>query len=275
MKFGIYINESQAEQLEYEVLSEEFYIYLTRLAIKWSEKPETSEERLHRKNTLVNLSRTIRGKSIYALESDDWGMYQPAEYVWHDGHLMLIFRTLTTIQFIEFVSDLISKSIFRLDDINNALEREGATFRFKIQKSKISIVVLGIEEIEEKSKVNEHVNIRVLVGRMESAINREDYSGVLHASASIFETMAKDIIGTENIKDQTLKSFFDRFRKDSSLPKEILDYVLMVYDKRNTTPLAGHGSVDSPSISQKEAIILAELTKSFIRIEYQLKRSNL
>jgi hypothetical protein len=126
-----------------------------------------------------------------------------------------------------------------------------------------------------ESKVDtygEHPNITVLMKRMDDALARGDYAGVLHSSASVFETMAKDIVGIPTVQDQTLKGFFDRYRKDSALPTEILDYILAVYDRRNVTPLAGHGSTQTPNMRKEDAITLAEMTRAFVRIEYGLRR---
>jgi hypothetical protein len=106
---------------------------------------------------------------------------------------------------------------------------------------------------------------------MDNALSQGDYAAVLHASASIFETMAKDIVGIPTVQNQTLKSFFQRYRKDSTLPKEIVDYVLAIYESRNVTPLAGHGSTQAPNISREAAISLSEMTKAFVRIEYKLR----
>jgi hypothetical protein len=105
---------------------------------------------------------------------------------------------------------------------------------------------------------------------MDDALDKEDYPGVLHASASIFETMAKDVVAIPSVQNQTLKSFFDRYRKDSSLPSEVLDYILSIYDLRSTTPLAGHGSTQAPDVNKEAAIALSEMTKAFVRIEYKL-----
>jgi SpoVK/Ycf46/Vps4 family AAA+-type ATPase len=115
-----------------------------------------------------------------------------------------------------------------------------------------------------------HPNIRILIDRMNDALKREDYPGVLHSSASIFETLAKDVVGISNVQNQTLKSFFDRYRKDSALPEKVLDYILAIYESRNVTPLAGHGSTQTPTISREVAIGLSEMTKAFVRIEYIL-----
>jgi hypothetical protein len=117
---------------------------------------------------------------------------------------------------------------------------------------------------------DEHQNIRILLDRMTRSLYACDYSAVLHASASVFETLAKDIIDLDSIKSKPLGNFFDRYRKDSSLPNEILNYISSIYNRRNTEPLAGHGSTNTPSITQSEAIVLAELTIALVKIERQL-----
>jgi hypothetical protein len=126
-------------------------------------------------------------------------------------------------------------------------------------------------ELQKEMPVG-HPNIIVLRERMDDALARDDYAGVLHASASIFETMAKDVVGIPTVQNQSLKSFFDRYRKDSALPNEILDYILATYERRSVTPLAGHGSTRTPDICKEEAIALAEMTKAFVKIEYNLRR---
>jgi hypothetical protein len=82
--------------------------------------------------------------------------------------------------------------------------------------------------------------------------------------------MAKGIISIDSIQDQTLASFFELYRKDSGLPREVLDYILAIYKRRNIEPLAGHGSTKPSSITKTEAVILAEMTKAFVRIERKL-----
>jgi hypothetical protein len=118
---------------------------------------------------------------------------------------------------------------------------------------------------------NVHPNIVTLLQRMDDAVKRKDYAGVLHSSASIFETLAKEVVGISSVQNQTLKSFFERYRKDSGLPDEVLNYILSVYDSRSSVPLAGHGHTTIPQISLETAIILSEMTKAFVSIEYKLK----
>jgi hypothetical protein len=116
-----------------------------------------------------------------------------------------------------------------------------------------------------------HPNLAILMQRIDNALARGDYSEVIYASASIFETVAKDIINVPSVQDQTLKSFFERYRKDSRLSNELLNYILAIYDSRSTTPLAGHGSTKIPEISKEQAVLLVEMTKAFVRVEYKLK----
>nr|WP_315171356.1 hypothetical protein [uncultured Flavobacterium sp.] len=272
MKFTIYSTKEQKKQLEYEVLSQEFYAFVTRHLMHWAEEPEYAESIIFRKNIIINLSSTILAKSIYVLESDDNGNYEEAEYAWHDSNFHLAVRRLDTIQFIEFAGELLDKEILDLKFINDALKVENASFKFVNKQITYRITVFTIEEICNENFDDEHQNIRLLVERMENSLEKEDYPNALHASASIFETMAKEIIGIESIQDQTLGSFFEKYRNESKLPSPILDYILEIYRRRNSTPLAGHGSLEVPTITSEEAIILGQMTKAFIKIESQLQR---
>jgi hypothetical protein len=133
---------------------------------------------------------------------------------------------------------------------------------------------LGINPVEGFQQIpvgGQHPNITVLLERMETALGREDYAGVLHASATILETLAKDVVGTTAVQDQTLGSFFERYRRDSLLPAPILDYVKDIYDARSITPLAAHGSIASPSITKEKATSLAAITRAIVEIEYRLR----
>ncbi len=141
--------------------------------------------------------------------------------------------------------------------------------------TKTSFTVEIEDQLTRRDPLPIHPNIQILIDRMDDALRRDDYSGVLHASASVFETLAKDIVGIPSVQDQTLKSFFERYRKDSTLPNEILNYILNVYESRSTTPLAGHGSTRTPSISREVATSLSEMTKAFVTIEYKLREKKI
>ncbi len=269
MKYAMFLDSNQISSLEYEVLSQDFLIRITRMLLHWSESEEYENASISRKNTIINLVRTISGGKIYTLTSDDDGFYHPAEHYWHNSIFLVVIRDLTTIEFIEFICEIIKMEIISAQAINNLLNIENASFRFKSEP--IGIEVYPISELEKESQEEKsHPNIRLLIDRMNKAYDNNDYTLVLHTSSNIFETMAKDIIGISSIQNQTLKGFFDRYRNDSKLRTEILDYILSIYENRGSEPLAGHGSTQEPSITKEEAVTLKEMTKAFVKIEYEL-----
>ncbi len=271
MKYTLYLNQNQISDLEFEVISTPLKVHITRLLSQQIKSQSQSEWAIVSQNALINKARNLVGLPIYALEADDMGEYHPAEYAWHNGEFELLFRRFNTSEAIEFLGVLIEEDYFSVKVINELLEREGASFHFDgALEDKISVVVTSLENLSTEQEDQGHPNIRVLIRRMDDALQRTDVAGVILTSASIFETLAKDIVGIASIQDQTLKSFFARYRRDSSLPDEILDYVLRIYDARSTTPLAGHGSTQTPEISKEQAIVLSEMTKAFVKIEYRL-----
>ena len=269
MKYSIYLSEDDKKQLEFEVVSQELRVHLTRLI----ERNEFFvKHQLLNQNWLVNRSRTLVGKTIYVLEADGWDSYEDSEYAWHTGEFELALRRLNTPRLIELLCDIVPRQWLVVNELNKLLGLEGASFRFHNDFGELRVEVFSLEKLEEDAPSNkEHLNVRLLVKRMATALENSDYSAVLHASANIFETLAKDIVGTPGVQNQTLGSFFSRYQKDSKLPADLQAKVIAVYEARNKTPLAGHGSTQIPSINLQEAVTLAELTKAFVRIEYALQ----
>jgi hypothetical protein len=79
----------------------------------------------------------------------------------------------------------------------------------------------------------------------------QDWSLVLQTSASIFEALAKMVVPLASVKNQSLGAFFDPHAALSAPP---LDVIHEVYKRRNIEPLAGHGPIENPAITRKEAI---------------------
>ncbi|MBU0906403.1 MAG: hypothetical protein KKF57_14510 [Firmicutes bacterium] len=262
--------EIDVDRLQYEVISDQSRLKLTRL-IRSLCNCEDSNLQLLRQNRYVNLANNVLGKPIYVLESDDMGDYQMAEHSWHFGEVELIMRRPNTTKLIEILADMIQDRLLDVDEVNGILSEDGSSVQFEMnQMNTVSVHVTPIEQIDEVDDSEEHPNIRKLILRMENALSNEDYSGVLHASASVFETLAKDVIGLASVENQTLAGFFQGYRNRSNLPESVLDYILEIYRKRNMEPLAGHGSTLPPSIDREEAIVLAEMTKTFVRLERKL-----
>ena len=283
MKYTRHTTAPQIQALEYETVSRELKVFLTRILLEKISDPENSEMSLIRKNHIINISHNIQGKEIFVLECDDWGHFEPPIHAWHDGEFHLIFRRLDTPQFIEFTGDLIEQEYISVDWINGLLEKEGSSFRYNNKEEKLRIDVLSIKEMEdliqaasaEGSAPSPHDNIRVLISRAEDARKNNDASGIVHACASIFETLAKDVIGDPKIENQTLAGFFSKYRTESNLPAPVLDYILDQFKKRNSLPIAGHGStLAPPAMTEMEMVTLIEMTKAFVSVEGRLAIHN-
>ena len=117
-----------------------------------------------------------------------------------------------------------------------------------------------------------HSNVAVLIGRMEQCLESNDPSGVLHAAANILETMAKDILSSDKLANQTLGGFIEKYKNESALPEEIKNVVGSIYNLRNKMPLSGHGSTNTPNINIHDAIVIAAATKFVVEIEYRTKK---
>jgi hypothetical protein len=275
MKFPRFVPKEALPQLELEQPSVDLRTFFTRV-LRDSCSPGDAVS-LIRMNDLINRARTIQGKKIFVLDADDWGDYPPAYYAWHQGEFELILRGLTTVEFVEFIAELVEQEYLARNWVNRYFEEDNLAVRIEAMSGgELSVEVLPLAELKElasdKDQPRWHDNIRLLLDRMEDAKKNGDHAGLLHAGASIFETLAKQVIGIESVQDQTLGGIFERYRKDSNLPAPILDYIKALYDRRNTTPLAGHGSLSTPpNLSEEEAVTLIETTKAFVRIEYRLR----
>ncbi|WP_432359187.1 hypothetical protein [Sporosarcina sp. UB5] len=265
------LNQIDVERLQYEVISNEARLKLTRLIRNYS-NDEDNNMQILRQNRFINIANNVLGKPIYVLEPDDAGYYDPVEHAWHLGEIELIMRLPSTAELVEILADLIQERLLDVDIINEVLISDGSSLEFELNNysDTVFVHVVPIEQIDEVDDSQEHPNIRKLIRRMENALSDEDYAGVLHASASVFETLAKDIFGLPSVENQTLASFFDGYRNRSNLPESVLDYILEIYKRRNVEPLAGHGSTLPPSIEREEAIMLSEMTKTFVRLERKL-----
>ncbi|MCK0746823.1 hypothetical protein [Chromohalobacter nigrandesensis] len=268
MKHPIFLSSSDIINLEYEVVSQDLRVYLTRLIDR---NDEFRRFGMINRNAIINRSRSLAGLPVYVLEGDE---YEPCEYAWHNGEFELALRRNDTAHFAELLCEIVDRGWLSEDEVNAAFIRENSSLRIDESSGEVVVRVLSLEDIVDDSPdEDEHLNIRVLVDRMQSSLNSGDYSSVLHSSASVFETLAKDIIGAPTIQDKSLGGFLEMYKKRTNLPPDMQEKIIEVYNSRNSLPLAGHGSTSSPSFSEEEAIILCELTKAFVKIEYGIERT--
>lgn len=266
------LSSNERRNLEFEVISQRARLQLTRLLREVTDSGDQNVQIL-KQNRVINIAHAVLGLPTYVLESDGWGDYEVAEHAWHNGEIELVSRRPNTVALVETLADLIQNDVLRTNSVNEILSGEGVPIQFTLESGSVEVYISGVDEIEEDNE-EEHPNIRLLIQRMESALERGDYSAVLHSSACVFETLAKDVVSDAAVNDRTLAQFFERYRNRSALPENLLDFMLAVYRRRNREPLAGHGNVVPSTIQQDEAILLVEMTKAFVRIERQLQVSS-
>jgi hypothetical protein len=278
MRYPRFVTKKAVPLLELEQPSVELRTLFTR-ELRECCKTNDSAVTLTNMNDMINRARTLQCRKLFRLDSDDWGDYETPVYAWHQGEFELMLRGLTTVEFIEFVAEMVQDGYLNPGWVNKYFEEDELAVRLGMTDRGVRVEVLPLAELKElassQNQPHWHANIRLLVSRMEDAKTTGDHASLLHAGASIFETLAKQVIGTTTVQNQTLGGIFTRYRKDSSLPEPVLDYIKDLYDRRGSEPLAAHGSLaEPPNLSEQEAVTLIETTKAFVAIEYRLGLSS-
>jgi len=266
------LSKKEKDSLQYEIVPRCTRLKLTRLLRSCTKlRTDSSVVPVIQMNRVINVARTVLGLPVYVLEPDEWGEYEPFVIGWHLSELELVMRRPTTAEMVETIADLLQQELVPTEDVNSILEedRVGVSFTGRGSGDDWTISVVVHEPIEA-SPDDKHPNIRILVSRMDAQLAGRDYSGVLHSSASIIETLAKDILPDERQRDKPLGKFFGKYRTASKLNKKVLDYMEDVYVQRNREPLAGHGSTRKPRLTKADAVVLCEMTKALVRSERQL-----
>jgi hypothetical protein len=273
------LSRRQREQLEVEVISSEARLKLTRL-LRAVVKPITESDDSHqfqliKQNQIINLASSILGRKIYVLEMGDWD-YAPAEYAWHQAELELVMRRPDTPQLIETLLDLIDAGALTVDSVNEILDADGVGVRFSETRNSATVEILEIPDLPpDDFDGGGHPNLRRLFERMDRAMQDSDWSLVLHTGASIFETLAKQVVPNPNIQHQSLGGWFALYRNHSKLAKPFLDVIEEIFKRRNIEPLAGHGSTQNPAITQDEAEQVRVLTSALVKLERSFLQSTI
>jgi hypothetical protein len=272
--FPLILTDEQASELAYEVVPTSLKIFVTRY-LRRGKALEYDTPDIYWQNDVINRCRTLTELPIYVLESDDLGDYLPQEFAWHRSEFELCLRRLNSAAFVEFLAESVEDGWLELDEVNSWLQKANIAVALVWEDSshhRVAVDVQAVANLNAELEQHRHPNVRTLVARLDRELEADDYSAVLHCSATIFETVAKDVVGIPSIAEQTLGGFFDRYRKDSLLPESVLDYILEVYQRRNTEPLAGHGHLTEPEIGQADAEMLVVLTKAFVTYETRMSQ---
>lgn len=272
------LKEEQRAQLEMEIVPNEIRLKLTRMIRDWCSCSEGPIQ-LVKTARYVNIANHVMNRQVHPLEPDDWGEEYPhAAYALIETERELIMRRPSTVELVEILGDYLQSGMLEVGAVNDLLSEGNCGFLFRRRevdsdRFSISIRILSVKDIPQVDFSQEHPNIRVLVNRMDRSLEEADYPAVVHTCASIFETLAKDVVKNPKVQDKTLASFFGSYRKESKLPGQLLDFIEQIYRARNTEPLAGHGSLAPPKLTEREAVALAEMTKAIVRTERKLAAS--
>jgi hypothetical protein len=270
---GSILGNRAREQIELEVVSTQARLQFTRLlrkGIRARNSEDAHQIELIRMNRIINKANTVLGRPIYVLEMGDWD-YEPAEYAWHNGEFELIMRRPDTPQLIEILVDLVEDEALSLRYVNAILENDRSGIRLEDDDDTTTVSLIDVADLpDEPISPDDHVNVRKLFERMDRAMQDKDWSLVLHTAASIFETVAKQVVANPNIQNQSLGGWFGQYRKHSQLSTPLLDVMEDIFKRRNIEPLAGHGSVFDASITQEDAVQIRELTIAVVRLERTL-----
>ncbi|MEC3833641.1 hypothetical protein NQS42_02080 [Bacillus sp. C10(2022)] len=259
------LDKSNKKELEKEYIPYDTRLKFTRL-IRVKCQHENEIFTIYQQNRFINIANSVIGRQKYLLEAGPEGDYLRIEYAWHSSEIELIMFRPNTVKFVEIISDYISVNLLNENEVNEILKDGNLSFKF----DKGKLIIKPIEELDELSD-EEHPNIRKEIERMKLLHENKHYSGVLQAAANIYETLAKDILkSNDKIQDQTLRSFFDLYKKHSRIPKQILEYIEEIYNRRNKEPLAGHGSIKEPTVTKENSVVIIEMTKAIVKIEREL-----
>ncbi|TSD39689.1 hypothetical protein FFI94_033350 [Rhodococcus sp. KBS0724] len=275
MKLGIYLNSNAITSLDREIAPTEMKSFIARQIIKNADDRavEAKEHSIIFYNSVINSANNITGRQLYVLEGDGYGSFEPVEIAWHDGEIGAAIRAMSAAEIAEFAAEMVTQRYLDLQATNEVFEVFNFGARIRRSHGTTSVEVLEFTDLDQQIEESAHPNIRMLFERAEHCLEREDYAGVLGATASAMEALAKETVGTDSVSNQSLGGFFEGYKRASKLPDPVADYILEIYNKRNTDANAGHGSLLETTVTRDEAVFLFNITKAFVACENTLRDS--
>lgn len=276
----IYLTPLQQERRRYQEINDDIKVKLSRLLQVSLDKLgidgsiHDSTIKFSKLNSLVNRANSLIGIRPYVLKPDDWGEYSAPEIAWHESEFEAAIFRLSSPEFIEFVAELVDRDFLELNLANSLLSEGNCDVVLRRDTNNQITVDLIENEGAVEFNPSSNPNVRQLVDRMDRSIQYEDYPNALSASASIIETISKELLSDKQVSDKPFGSYAEAYAKRTGLPEPVTGWMRQIYTRRNHEPLAGHGHTAPPTISEKEAVVIAEFTKAFIRVEDYMKLSS-
>ena len=267
----IYLSKDDAISLEYEWIPLSAKAHLIRLLDRYCPPHVNPRTRIPYLQRIVNLANNLSERKFFDLDTDQFDDYFPEDVARLETEFMICIRRLNPIQFIEFLGSVVEYEYIDINDANIILKEINSSVAIELDTTgHLSISILPMAD---KSALDNDAspNLRTILRRMDSYLNDEDYAAVLLNSAMAIEFISKQIYGSSKIYNQSFGSYFEGYKNKTTLPEPIIDWMLQIYKRRNTEPLASHGSPLPPSITCEEASLIAEMTKAFIRYESRMQ----
>ena len=267
----IYLSKDDAISLEYEWIPLSAKAHLIRLLDRYCPPHVNPHTRIPYLQRIVNLANNLSERKFFDLDTDQFDDYFPEDVARLETEFMICIRRLNPIQFIEFLGTVVEYEYIDINDANIILKEINSSVAIELDTTgHLSISILPMAD---KSALDNDAspNLRTILRRMDSYLNDEDYAAVLLNSAMAIEFISKQIYGSSKIYNQSFGSYFEGYKNKTTLPEPIIDWMLQIYKRRNTEPLASHGSPLPPSITCEEASLIAEMTKAFIRYEFRMQ----
>ena len=267
----IYLSKDDAISLEYEWIPLSAKAHLIRLLDSYCPPHVNPRTRIPYLQRIVNLANNLSERKFFDLDTDQFDDYFPEDVARLETEFMICIRRLNPIQFIEFLGTVVEYEYIDINDANIILKEINSSVAIELDTTgHLSISILPMAD---KSALDNDAspNLRTILRRMDSYLNDEDYAAVLLNSAMAIEFISKQIYGSSKIYNQSFGSYFEGYKNKTTLPEPIIDWMLQIYKRRNTEPLASHGSPLHPSITCEEASLIAEMTKAFIRYEFRMQ----
>lgn len=267
----IYLSKDDAISLKYEWIPLSAKVQLTRLLDRYCPPHVNPHTRIPYLQRIVNLANNLSERKLFDLDPDQLGDYFTEDVARLESEFMICIRRLNPIQFIEFLASVVEYEYIDINDANIILKEVNSSVAIELDTTgRASISILPMTD---KSALDNDAspNLRTILSRMDSHLNDEDYAAVLFYSAMAIEYVSKEIYGSSKIYNQSFGSYFKGYKNKTTLPEPVIDWMLEIYKRRNTEPLAAHGSPLPPSITCEEATLIAEMTKAFIRYESRMQ----
>lgn len=117
-----------------------------------------------------------------------------------------------------------------------------------------------------------HKSIKLLLTRMDQALDKKDLGAVIGAAGAAIEALAKVVVDNPKLENKTFGSMKKEFERSSNLPQTMKNLCHDLYILRNSEPNASHGKLKASTVNFEEAVYIASLTKAIVEMEYRLMK---